>query len=191
MEVDSRPPSRSPDVVAILDIVTAHDIRFMIVGSTAILAHGVELIPGDIDIVPALDEVNLRRVADVLIAIGAIPEGFGYWITRDDGRRKWIDEGFSSDLLTAWRPGAADLPTLDHLFRTPLGNLDIVPSLAGTYAELLPASVTRDLGGLPVQVTPAADLVARLRYSNRAKDQERKSRLEQRIADDERRTQLH
>lgn len=159
----------------------AHHLDFIVVGSTAALAHGIELVPGDIDIVPALHEANLNCVVQLLTDVQAVPESFGYWITRADGRRKWIDQGISTELLAEWRPDPYDLPSLDHLFRTPFGNLDIVPSLAGTYEELDPHCVTRSLAGVPVRVPPVTDLIERLRYSNRAKDLDRLARLAQLI----------
>lgn len=177
-QADPRPPSRSPELRSILAKTYRHQVRFIIVGSTAALAHGISLEPGDIDIVPSLDADNLARVVRLLDDVDAVPEGFGHWISKENGRRKWIDEGFSSELLAGWRPNPASLASLDHLFRTPLGNLDIVPTLAGSYDDLLPTTVERPLAGIPVKVPPISDLVERLRYSNRPKDQERLARLE-------------
>lgn len=182
--VDPRPPSRPPDVRAILTIALRHELRFVIIGSTAALAHGIILEPGDIDIVPSLDAPNLVRVVGILDEISAVPEGFGHWITRKNGRRKWIDEGFSAELLASWRADPDNRASLDHLFRAPLGNLDVVPTLAGSYKDLLPNTVERPLAGIPVRVPPVPYLIDRLRYSNRAKDQDRLARLERLAADE-------
>lgn len=173
MRMDPRPPSCPPDIPAILDLTRQYEVQFVLVGSVAVMAHGLELVPGDIDLVPALDPPNLERIVALLHDVRAVPEGFGYWITAANGRRKWIDQGFSPELVDRWQPLTGEIESLDYLFRTPLGNLDVVPTLAGSFEELLPGSVERRIAGHTVRVPPIADLIARLQYSNRPKDQER------------------
>ncbi len=58
-------------------------------GSAAAMLHGVPLEPGDLDITPAVDWDNLRKLAEVLVIIKArhSPGGpFGSWQTEPDGR---------------------------------------------------------------------------------------------------------
>jgi len=53
------------------------------------MLHGVPLEPGDLDITPAVDWDNLRKLAEVLVIIKArhSPGGpFGSWQTEPDGR---------------------------------------------------------------------------------------------------------
>ncbi|MFW6074080.1 MAG: hypothetical protein ACOC9Y_00690 [Chloroflexota bacterium] len=160
----------TPDIPALLALCASADIDYVLGGSVAAMAHGVDLVPGDLDIVPALYFSNLERIANLLRLIEAEPEGFGYWTTREDGRRKWIVEPLTEERLNGWRPDPSDLDTLDHLFLTPHGNFDIVPSLMGTYEELFPHSVEVQIGGRFVRVLTVNLLIERLRTSSRAKD---------------------
>ena len=60
-----------PDLRSLFRVLVAHDVAFVVMGSTAALLRGVDLVPGDLDIIPALDEDNLSRLALALDVIEA------------------------------------------------------------------------------------------------------------------------
>ena len=66
---------RPPDVPELLRILKHHDIQYVLTGSVAAAVYGVELKPGDLDVVPQLTADNLHRVVSVLKEIEAQPLG--------------------------------------------------------------------------------------------------------------------
>jgi hypothetical protein len=106
MPVDRRPP----DLPALFSALVAKGVAFVVTGSTAALLHGVELVPGDLDITPALDARNLARLAAALESIQARPDPnapFGDWQVGPDAERHWVQReprpGEREARLT-WRP---------------------------------------------------------------------------------------
>ncbi|MEX0675359.1 MAG: hypothetical protein WD067_11335 [Gaiellaceae bacterium] len=134
-------PRRPPDVPALLRLLTEQGVRYVVTGSGAVMLHGVELVPGDLDITPALDRENLERLAALLEAIGARPdpEAFGHW--GEDGR--WVRREPTPEELVS-KPDPADPDSFDHLYESDYGAFDVVPRLVGTYEELLPRAVEID-----------------------------------------------
>lgn len=171
------PERRPPDLAALLSVLTAREVRFVLTGSVAAMVHGAKLSPGDLDVTPDLEHENLERLVGVLDEVGALPESFGHWETKPDGERRWIVEDVSPEALADWRPDPTDLRTLDHLFLTRHGNLDIVPDLVGDYAELSVRADRRTAFGQELLVAHVDDLLARLTVPRRAKDIERVRRL--------------
>jgi len=70
------------------------DVRFLIVGGVAAIAHGVVRYTNDLDLVMAFDEANLRRGVETLESLGfkaKIPvsaEAF----SKAENRRRWAEE---------------------------------------------------------------------------------------------------
>src|SRR2546423_1563471 len=96
-------PDRSPDIPEILGLLHKHGVRYVLTGSVAALAYGVDIgHAGDLDITPALDHENLSRLRDVLTEIeaGLDPDDpFGHWETQPDGERKWVADQATPELL--------------------------------------------------------------------------------------------
>jgi len=134
-------PRRPPDVDALLRLLDEHGVRYVLTGSGAAMLHGVDLVPGDLDVTPALDRENLERLAALLEAIGARPdpEAFGHW--GEDGR--WVRREPTPEELVA-KPDPGDPDSFDHLYESEHGAFDVVPRLVGTYEELLPSAVEID-----------------------------------------------
>jgi hypothetical protein len=134
-------PRRPPDVPALLRLLNEHGVRYVVTGSGAALLHGVDLVPGDLDVTPALDGENLERLAAVLEAIGARPDpgGFGHW--GED--RRWVRREPTPEELAA-KPDPANPDSFDHLYESDLGAFDVVPRLVGTYDELRARAVEVD-----------------------------------------------
>ena len=165
---------RTPDVPALLDALDRHGVRCIVVGSVVALVRGVELTPGDFDVVPATDRENLERLASALREIEAWPPGpFGDWTRREDGRWKWIARPTSDAELAAWRADPGDVSSLDQLFTTRHGDFDVVPRVCGTYEELLPRAERVRAFGTEVLVAHFDDVLSRMEAVEREKDRDR------------------
>ena len=83
----------SPDVPTLLAVLETHGVRYILIGSVAAQAYGVDVEPGDLDIAPAFDVDNLSRLARALLAVDArLPQAdrVGHWEIQPGGERKWI-----------------------------------------------------------------------------------------------------
>ena len=167
-------PRRTPDIPALLHALERHDVRCIVVGSVVALLRGVELTPGDLDVVPATDRENLERLAAALREVEARPPGpFGAWTRRDDGGWKWVARPTTEAELAAWRPDPDDPASFDQLFTTKHGDLDVVPRVCGTYEELLPRAERLRLAGADVLVAQLDEVLSRIESVERAKDRDR------------------
>lgn len=165
---------RAPLVEPLLDVLLAHGVDFFVAGSCAALAHGVPLEPGDLDIVPDTAIANLERLAAAIADLEGRPPGpFGAWNELPGGEWRWVSRETKPEEIAAWRPDPADPDSFDHSLRTRLGNLDVVPRISGSFAELAPRAVERELAGRTVRVVHVHDLLARLTVPRREKDAER------------------
>lgn len=160
-----------PRIREILKLLDDSGARFIIVGSVAAQLHGVQLEPGDLDIVPAQDTENLERLIHVLHALEARPAGpFGEWTTLPNGEKKWIERDTTEEELRAWTPNARDISSLDHRFRSRLGDFDVVPEVTGHYALLKARAVQIQAYGLQLWVAHIDELLGRLTVPRREKD---------------------
>jgi len=111
---DSQPKRRPPDVPTLLRVLGEAEIEYVVTGSAAAMLHGVRLVPGDLDIAPALDVVNLMRLAQVLESVEARQDPrapFGHWEHGDDGEQHWVETAATPEAVAArasWRPDPAD-----------------------------------------------------------------------------------
>ena len=166
--------SRPPDVAGLIREIADREIRCIIAGSVAAELHGVEVSrPGDLDIVPAIDHPNLKRLSALLIDLEAAIESVGHWTTDELGEWTWILDDDSPETIAAWKPVVSDLTTFDHLFTTRLGNFDVVPQVCGPYDELNARAETMQVRGVPVRVAHVDDLLANLTRPRRRKDVDR------------------
>lgn len=136
-------------------------------GSLVLAAHGARLVPGDLDITPALDPNNLDALAEVASEVEAIPLHDPDW-----------PKCPPLDWHYRWSPRPANEENLDHLLVTTVGRLDFVPRLCGTYEELTPNSHSLDVGGFEVLVADPMSVLDRLKGRNRSKDIHRQSEIE-------------
>lgn len=166
-----RHATRDPDVPGLLDVLHRRGLRYVLVGSAAAAAHGVELRPADLDVVPDTEEMNLRRLVEVLRELEAMPLGpFGGWTEIGNGEKKWIPRPTTEEELTGWMPDVQDISSFDHAYVTRLGNLDVVPEIAGSYEVLLRRASSRTWNGFEVRLAHVDDLLARLTVPRREKD---------------------
>jgi hypothetical protein len=172
-----------PDVTALLRVLAEARIDFVVTGSAAVMLHGVRLVPGDLDITPALDVDNLTRLAAVLESIEARQDPrapFGHWERGDDGEQHWVETARTQEAIAeraSWKPNPADPGSFDHLLQSRHGALDVVPEVSGTYDDLIARAVSLDIDGLRVRVESIEDLLATLTVPRRAKDRDRVEHL--------------
>jgi hypothetical protein len=152
----ARPALRLGTVVAALADCR---VEWVLTGSCVLVAYGAELNPNDVDVTPALDPDNLARLAALLENLGARPAYYPDW-----------PGSLSLKACAAWTPVPPTEPHLDHLYVTPLGMVDVVPCLCGTYDELLPAATTTRFLGHTIRVCDPAEVLARLEGRSRPKD---------------------
>ena len=67
------------DARALLERLERHRVRHVLGGSVAAMAYGVDLVPGDLDIVPELEPSNLERLGTLLRELGAKPKYVPRW----------------------------------------------------------------------------------------------------------------
>jgi hypothetical protein len=172
-----------PDVGALLKFLNDQDVRYLVTGSVAAMLHGVALEPRDLDITPARDQDNLKRLARVLGIIEARQDAdaaFGQWEIGDGGERRWVQrEPTQQDIAAraAWQPDPADPASFDHLLQSKYGAIDIVPEVSGTYEELMPHAVELKVDGQSVFVEAIHDLLATITVPRREKDRDRVQQL--------------
>ncbi len=156
------------DLAGLLAALDRDGIRFVVVGSAAALAHGLDAAPNDLDIVPDTSPENLRRLDALLRSLDAEaqPE-IGEWRVDSAGERVWVRDG----VVRRIEQRDPESPiTFDHTYETRLGRLDIVPEVAGGYASLSERARTCALAGRRVQVAHPLDVLAGMTRPRRDKD---------------------
>jgi hypothetical protein len=167
-------PSRPPDIEHLLKVLDRWEVDYILVGSVAAAVYGVQVQAGDMDVVPNRDQDNLEKLIKVLAEIEAAPLGpFGEWHLLETGEWKWSEAPTTEQELADWTPDSGDLRSLDHLFGTRLGNLDVVPEIAGSYDALRPRALNRSWHGCNVWVAHLDEILARLTVPRREKDRDR------------------
>jgi hypothetical protein len=180
---DDGPKRQPPDVTALIRALDDAGVNYVVTGSAAAMLHGVSLVPGDLDITPALDVDNLTRLVGVLESIEARQDPtapFGHWERGDDGEQHWVKTARTPEAVAArasWRPNPADPASFDYLLQSRHGAIDLVPEVSGTYDDLITRAVPLDLDGLRVWVESIPDLLATLTVPRRVKDRDRVEQL--------------
>lgn len=157
----SRPRLRPAPLLRLLH---EGNVDWVLSGSAVLLLYGADLRPNDLDVVPALDPANLRRLGDVLRGLSAVPAYHPAWAGR-----------LSLTECREWTPEPPTAQRLDHLFVTHLGLVDVPPELTGTYDELCLGATSVELAGVPVRVCAPEEVLDRMPARRRAKDVERAS----------------
>ncbi|MEV6236628.1 hypothetical protein [Lentzea sp. NPDC051838] len=148
-----------PQMRTLLEALREYEIDWVLSGSTALAVYGVDLEPNDLDVVPAPDPANLRRLADLLVSLDAVPAHDPSW-----------RGGLTLEQCRAWRPEPLTSEQLDHLFVTRLGMVDVPPKLTGTYAQLKKGASELELAGVPVWVCDPHEVLDRVPDPPRPKD---------------------
>lgn len=148
--------SPSFDPQRILDVLCAHQVRFVVIGGSAAILHGAAYVTEDVDVCPATDRENLAHLSDALTELAArirvegIPEGI-----------EFSHDGESLGRAVIWN------------LVTNAGILDIAIDPAGVngFVGLEENAVEFDLGeGVVVLVASLDDVIRSKRAANRPKD---------------------
>lgn len=134
--------------------LVAAEAQFVVVGGLAVGAWGVVRGTKDVDIVVAPEPENLRRIAEVAVAVGGhVQQGEALLGT---------PISIASALV-----GGGQVP-----IETELGRLDVVQGLDGVppYEELRARAVEAEILGVPVAVCSIEDLKAMKRAAGRTRD---------------------
>ena len=139
----------------------------MLSGSLVLIAFGATFVPGDLDVTPALDEANLEAMASLADDVQAIPLHDPEW-----------SKCHPVEWHYTWQPRPATVENLDHLLVTDVGLVAIVPSLCGTFEELVPGSSRLQVGGHSIRVADPRSVLDRLDGRNRPKDLVRRQQVD-------------
>ena len=157
-----------------MDVLRQHEVRFLLVGGMAVVAHGHGRLTYDIDLVIHLTPANIRRTFEALAQLDYRPR---IPVTIDDfsdpkNREQWACEKgmivlnfFSSD---------QDPCTIDLFIREPF-------PFDETFAKAIPSAVN----GIPFRYVDLNTLIQMKREAGRPVDLEDVRHLEQLAADHE------
>lgn len=155
MPLDQLPDDINFDPQKILEALAQHNVEFIVVGGVAAIYHASPYATFDLDICPAGDDDNLRRLAAAL--------------TEMDARMRFTDEpepiriDFSPQILLA-------VPVLN--LETRWGALDLIHSPAGAngFADLRRDAIEVELRGLKIAVASRSDILRSKEALYRDKD---------------------
>jgi hypothetical protein len=145
----------------IFRILSAHDVRYLVVGMLGATLHGSPLRTGDADICPATDADNLSRLSDALREMGATMRG---QVDPFDPLGE-VPFPFEASRLADARGSI--------LLSTAHGDLDLVfrPDGTGGYDDLVQRVTRYDVGdGLVVPVAALEDIIRSKEAAGRPKD---------------------
>lgn len=146
-------PEPPLDSHRLIETLTRNNVRFVLVGGLAMVAHGTDTVTQDLDLGYARDPENLAALATALEGLNPRPRGFPE------------DLPFTWDIRTL-RSGA------NFTLVTDAGPADLLADLAGvvSFQELWERSEVIELYGCPVRVASVDDLIAMKRAAGREKD---------------------
>ncbi len=149
---------------ALITSLVAAGVESVLIGGIAASVHQVSWATFDLDLVIAVDAVNLDRLAGCLVEVEA-------------------------EMATFHQPPI--LPTIDRLrsatgpilLRTKFGRLDLLKEAGGeTFASLCNDAIDASVGGHRVRVASLPALIRMKRAANRPKDQPAIVALEEALA---------
>lgn len=144
-----------PNFREFLPLLLQHNVRFIVIGGGAAIAHGLARTTYDVDVVYARDAENLRHLAAALQAyqpyLRGAPPGLPF---------RWDERTIQAGL--------------NFTLTTSLGDLDVLGEVAGggSYEELLPASEEKDAFGVRCRFVTLEKLIQLKRAAGRPKDLE-------------------
>jgi hypothetical protein len=149
---EARPPTAALDLRELLATLDRHVVDYTVIGGVAVQVHGHRRTTKDLDVIPAPDEQNLRRLIAALAELDARPRDI---------------------------PGAA-IPTIEQLsaaavvppLTTRHGELHVLREVAGAprYRDLRARALVVELDGIALAIAGLDDLIAMKRASGRPAD---------------------
>ncbi len=148
-------PERPLDLRELFRALAEHGVDYLVIGGVAAQVHGRRRTTKDLDVTPAPDPENLKRLAAALVALDAYPVEFG---------------------PSAKAPTAEQLhvaPILPPL-RTRHGELHILNDVPGAdaYDGMRRRALTIDLDDIAVRIVGADDLIRMKQTVGRPSDVE-------------------
>jgi hypothetical protein len=139
----------------ILEVLTKHDVRYVLVGGFAAVIHGSPYVTTDIDVAPRLDRVNLDKLSAALRELNA-----RVWTSTDPAGLAFEHDAESIARVAMWN------------LITDYGRLDVAfqPSGTGGYDDLVRDSLHLEILGVGVDVASLADVVRSKEAAGREKD---------------------
>jgi hypothetical protein len=150
------------DFAALIPLLVANDVEFIIVGGAAATAHGSARLTLDLDVVYSRDNVNLERIVRALTPsqpyLRGTPPGLPFeWSVET------LKKGLNFTLITT------------------LGALDLLGEIVGGggYDELKPETIKIEVAGAECMCLSLQRLIEVKRAAGRPKDLEAIAELEQ------------
>lgn len=139
----------------ILEILSTHGVRFVIVGGLAAALHGAPHVTFDIDITPATDPDNLHRLSNALSELEARIR-----TSTEPGGLTFDHDGVSLEATRTWN------------LVTAFGDLDLTMMPSGTsgYDGLIDDAVETDINGVTVAVASLEAVIKSKMAADRPKD---------------------
>jgi predicted nucleotidyltransferase len=149
-------PPDDPDIHAILDTLTRHEVRFVVIGGQASIHWGSPFPTEDVDITPSRVRENLDRLSAALTELGAR-----------------VRTSSEPDGLPFTHTGASLADAAVWNLLTTHGDLDIsfVPNGTTGYDDLVRDAAADRIHGVQVRVASLADIIRSKQAANRPKDQ--------------------
>lgn len=138
-----------------LRLFREHDVKFIIIGGAAAIAHGSSRLTQDLDLLYARDEINLKNIVSAL-----------------KGQHPYL-RGAPPNLPFLW-----DIETLrqglNFTLITDLGSIDLLGEIVGggTYEKLLPNSSLISIFGTECRCLSLEQLIQTKQAAGRPKDLE-------------------
>lgn len=153
------------DAGRIFETLVSHDVRFVVVGGLAAIAHGYSATTRDADTVPALDDENLTNLASALAALDAR-------LYAHPERRDLLTDGAPPEALDFTLTCDALKRQLVWHFMTAAGGLDILFVIDGPggYDELRRHAEARRIRDFEILIASLDDLIDAKETAGRDKD---------------------
>jgi len=149
-------------VGSIIAALNQQNVRYVVVGGLAVVAHGYVRFTADVDLMLALDEPNLARAVVALESLGYRPRApveFEEFI-EPANRRKWIAEK-GMTVFSLFSP-AHPATEIDLFAENPL-------DFSAAFQRSVPIEISP---GIMAQVCSVADLIQLKSLANRPRDRE-------------------
>jgi transcriptional regulator with XRE-family HTH domain len=143
------------DPAALLEVLTRHDVRFVLIGGLAATLHGSPFLTEDVDVAPSPDAANVERLSAALIELQARPAG--------SGARGALEEHLSPERLQG-------VPVAR--LATRFGRLDVLWEPTGTtgFEDLRVHARAADIGQLSVLLASLPDVIRSKEAAGRTDD---------------------
>lgn len=143
-----------PDFGRLLRALAHHNVRFVLIGGLAMVAHGSAHVTRDIDLAFVRDKDNVRNLVAALAEFHPKPRGFP-----DDLPFTWDEHAVRSSTIL----------TLD----TDAGIVDLLGEIpeTGSFDDLWNRADEFEVFGVRARVASLDDLITMKRTANRPKDQ--------------------